>query len=57
LKNGFLTVRRPVEIVCEILAALGATPGLRIAVDLEQTVTLPDGKVLLKSIRSPNFAF
>jgi 3-isopropylmalate/(R)-2-methylmalate dehydratase small subunit len=46
LKNGFLTVRLPAEIVSEILIALKAAPGLKIAIDLEpQTVALPDGRV------------
>jgi 3-isopropylmalate/(R)-2-methylmalate dehydratase small subunit len=44
IKNGVLPVVLPVPVVTDLLAALEAEPGGRIAIDLAaQTVTLPDG--------------
>ena len=44
LKNGFLPVVLPEDVVQEILAALATTPGTRLTVDLEaQTVIAPGG--------------
>ena len=44
LKNGFLPVVLPEDVVQEILAALAKAPGLRLTVDLEaQSVITPGG--------------
>jgi 3-isopropylmalate/(R)-2-methylmalate dehydratase small subunit len=46
LKNGLLPVALPADVVQAMLAALVATPGSRIGVDLDaQIVTGPDGSV------------
>ena len=44
LKNGFLPVVLPGDAVEGMLAALGATPGLRIIVDLQAQVVTAAGK-------------
>ncbi len=44
LKNGLLTIALPKAAVESLLRAAEATPGARVAIDLEaQTVTSPDG--------------
>jgi len=46
LKNGLLPVVLPAAVVGEALSALFATPGSKVAVDLDaQTVTMPGGDV------------
>ena len=46
VKNGLLTVVLPAPVVAGILVRIEASPGARIAVDLDaQTVVAPDGSV------------
>jgi 3-isopropylmalate/(R)-2-methylmalate dehydratase small subunit len=46
VRNGLLPVVLPEAVVNEMIAALLAAPGARVAVDLEaQTVSAPDGSV------------
>ena len=46
LKNGLLTIVLPKPVVESLLRAAEASPGARVAIDLEaQTVTSPDGGV------------
>jgi 3-isopropylmalate/(R)-2-methylmalate dehydratase small subunit len=45
LKNGFLPITQPPDIVASLLAQLAASPGAHVIVDLpEQSIIAPDGQ-------------